>query len=128
MRQPLGPTAVEEVKEEGPNYAALLNVLQTTAEGQSELLRAILPEDLFQLMLLQQSQPQPQNSEPIDLSDPSRINPDRMTYEQLLELEEKMGRVSKGLSTEQVKVFLSDFFFLWKIGLRTEREKPPFRP
>ena len=29
------------------------------------------------------------------------INPDEMTYEELLQLEEKMGKVSKGLSEEQ---------------------------
>lgn len=30
------------------------------------------------------------------------IDPDRMTYEELLELEEKMGKVSKGLPDEQL--------------------------
>lgn len=30
------------------------------------------------------------------------IDPDNMTYEQLLELEEKMGSVSKGLTIEQI--------------------------
>jgi E3 ubiquitin-protein ligase BIG BROTHER-like protein len=29
------------------------------------------------------------------------IDPDQMTYEELLELEEKMGKVSKGISEEQ---------------------------
>ena len=32
-------------------------------------------------------------------------NPDNMTYEQLLELQEKIGFVSKGLSEEDRKVF-----------------------
>ncbi len=40
----------------------------------------------------------------IDLSHPETINVDEMTYEQLLELEEVMGKVSKGLSPEQRKV------------------------
>lgn len=30
------------------------------------------------------------------------IDLDNMTYEEMLELEEKMGSVSKGLSTEQI--------------------------
>jgi hypothetical protein len=30
-------------------------------------------------------------------------NPDNMTYEQLLELQEKIGYVNKGLSTEEIK-------------------------
>ena len=37
---------------------------------------------------------------------PGPINPDTMTYEQLLELEERMGKVSKGLPEEQIKVIL----------------------
>jgi len=32
-------------------------------------------------------------------------NPDNMTYEQLLELQEKIGYVSKGLSEDEKKVF-----------------------
>ncbi len=35
-------------------------------------------------------------------------NPDNMTYEELLELQSKMGYVSKGLSEEQLKV-ISDY-------------------
>lgn len=35
-----------------------------------------------------------------------RVNPDSMTYEQLLELEEKMGKVSQGLSQVQISVYL----------------------
>jgi hypothetical protein len=31
-------------------------------------------------------------------------NPDNMTYEQLLELQDKMGYVSKGISSDQIKV------------------------
>lgn len=36
-----------------------------------------------------------------------QINPDSMTYEQLLELEESIGKVSKGLATSKIKVFLT---------------------
>jgi len=39
----------------------------------------------------------------IDLNNPNTINPDSMTYEQLLELEEKMGKVSRGLTNEEIK-------------------------
>jgi hypothetical protein len=31
------------------------------------------------------------------------IDPDNMTYEELLQLEEKIGKVSKGISEEQYK-------------------------
>jgi len=31
-------------------------------------------------------------------------NPDSMTYEQLMELEEKMGSVSKGFTKQQIRV------------------------
>ena len=37
------------------------------------------------------------HEEPVD---PSNPNPDNMTYEQLLELEENNGKVSKGLTNE----------------------------
>lgn len=43
-------------------------------------------------------------------------NPDQMTYEQILELEEKMGKVDKGLHKKQIDViFLIKFNrkFLW---------------
>lgn len=39
-------------------------------------------------------------------------NPDNMTYEQLLELQEKIGYVSKGLSEDVKKVFLVFYLFL----------------
>jgi hypothetical protein len=38
-----------------------------------------------------------------DIIDQLYPNPDRMTYEQLLELEDKVGNVSKGLSKAQIK-------------------------
>lgn len=47
------------------------------------------------------SQNIPQEDEIIDQICP---NPDNMTYEQLLELEEKMGYVNKGLAPEEIKV------------------------
>jgi hypothetical protein len=34
--------------------------------------------------------------------DPSQINPDRMSYEELLELQDKIGHVNKGLSEQQI--------------------------
>ena len=42
-------------------------------------------------------------------------NPDNMTYEQLLELQEKIGYVSKGLKEEDKKVKKS--FYLKKLNL-----------
>lgn len=40
-------------------------------------------------------------------------NPDNMTYEQLLELQEKIGFVSKGLSQDEKKV---KFFYYFAYG------------
>jgi len=61
-------------------------------------------EEMVQLMLLHEQDLREKNN--IDPTNPSvNINPDTMTYEQLLELEEKMGKVSKGLSAEQISVF-----------------------
>ncbi len=57
-------------------------------------------------MLLMQSG---ENQDPVDLSDPSHINPDAMSYEQLLELEEKMGKVIKGLTPSQIKAISNAF-------------------
>ena len=37
-------------------------------------------------------------------------NPDNMTYEELLELEERMGNVSKGLSEEKIKSLPQEWF------------------
>lgn len=42
-------------------------------------------------------------------------NPDNMTYEQLLELQEKIGYVSKGLSEEDKKVNLICFNLILKL-------------
>lgn len=41
-----------------------------------------------------------------DLIDELCPDPDNMTYEQLLELQEKIGYVNKGLSEEDIKVKL----------------------
>jgi len=64
----------------------------------------MLINQLNQLAVMQMfgptSRPEPQ---PIDLNNPATINPDNMTYEQLLELEEKMGKVSRGLPKEDIK-------------------------
>ena len=35
--------------------------------------------------------------------DPNNPNPDNMTYEQLLEMEEANGKVSKGLNPQQIR-------------------------
>lgn len=36
-------------------------------------------------------------------NDPNFVDTDNMTYEQLLELQEKIGHVSRGLTKEQIK-------------------------
>ena len=45
-----------------------------------------------------------------DIIDQLYPNPDRMTYEQLLELEDKVGNVSKGLSKAQIKKIPNVYF------------------
>jgi hypothetical protein len=45
-----------------------------------------------------------------DIIDQLYPNPDRMTYEQLLELEDKVGNVSKGLSKTQIKKIPNVYF------------------
>jgi hypothetical protein len=79
------------------DYDSLLYDLQQMAHDQPEMVRGVIPEELFRALA---------NSDPanINLNNPSQINPDAMTYEQLLELEERMGKVSKGLTTTQIKV------------------------
>lgn len=47
--------------------------------------------------LLQRAIEESKNDAPID---PNNPNPDQMTYEQLLELEENNGKVSRGLKPE----------------------------
>lgn len=39
-------------------------------------------------------------------------NPDNMTYEQMLELEERNGKVSKGLDPERIKKLRTKYFFI----------------
>lgn len=39
-------------------------------------------------------------------------NPDNMTYEQMLELEERNGKVSKGLDPEKIKKLRTKYFFV----------------
>jgi hypothetical protein len=88
------------------NYPQLLGALQEAAGEQSELLRNLLPEDLFQLMLMHQAQNPGREAGPLNLNDPSHINPDAMSYEQLLQLEEQMGKVTKGLTPAELQVTL----------------------
>jgi len=65
----------------------------------------ILMNQLTQIatMQMQYDRYEQQPNRSIDLNNPHTINPDQMTYEQLLELEEKMGKVSRGLSKEEIK-------------------------
>ena len=43
--------------------------------------------------------------------DPEFVNPDGMSYEQLLELENKIGCVSKGFNKEEMQVCLTKIIF-----------------
>ncbi len=59
-----------------------------------------------------------------DIIDQLYPNPDNMTYEQLLELEEKMGYVNKGLTYDQINVkfifFISKRKFLASHSIEIE--------
>ncbi len=60
--------------------------------------------ELLQMMLLQNEEVEAQRYGGEEGSTGQQVNPDGMSYEQLLELEEKMGKVSKGLSAAQINV------------------------
>ena len=83
------------------DYGALLYELQQMVREQPEVMRAVIPRELFEWLAAHLAE--------IDLSDPSQINPDAMSYEQLLELEEKMGKVSRGLTNTQIKVLKKEY-------------------
>eukprot|EP00826_Nyctotherus_ovalis_P042940 TRINITY_DN4488_c0_g1_i8.p1 TRINITY_DN4488_c0_g1~~TRINITY_DN4488_c0_g1_i8.p1 ORF type:complete len:182 (+),score=31.19 TRINITY_DN4488_c0_g1_i8:117-662(+) len=68
---------------------------RASVAGDSSLTR----EEMMQLMLLHEQDLRDQMEK-----DKNEINPDKMTYEELLELEEQMGKVSKGLNIRQIQV------------------------
>ncbi len=76
--------------------------LQLEAEEREEQ-RAGQLRHMQQLILVQQ-QAAALNSLNEDPESMARIDPDNMTYEQLLELGEKIGSVSKGLTSAQIAV------------------------
>ena len=79
------------------------------------------PEPLFSDMFGQERNPMPQFEDNVYLQEPSNLeediinqlypNPDNMTYEQLLALEEQVGSVSKGLTKNEISV---SFLFFYK--------------
>ena len=72
-------------------------------------------------MFGQERNPMPQFEDNVYLQEPSNLeediinqlypNPDNMTYEQLLALEEQVGSVSKGLTKNEISV---SFLFFYK--------------
>ena len=58
-----------------------------------------------------------QNREENNIINQLYPNPDEMTYEQLLELQEKIGFVSKGISKEEKEVFINIFIFIFLINI-----------
>jgi len=55
-----------------------------------------------------------------DAADPNNPDPDQMTYEQLLELEENNGKVSKGLTKIEIDLIPSK---IWKNPGDTQKEE-----
>ena len=57
-----------------------------------------------EMLLMQNPLPVIQQRRTLDLTNPDCINPDEMSYEQLLELGEMIGKVNKGLTKTQIDV------------------------
>ena len=119
----------EEVKEEVPtiiNLEELAERLHCDASNPDELRSLQLALQLeaeerqeeiaeaqasMQKLLLVQQQDMALRALDNDPESISNVNPDVMTYEQLLELEEKMGSVSKGLNEKAIAVFIHTYTY-----------------
>jgi hypothetical protein len=100
--------SVEEVKEEAPNeaikeYAKKLNYDTSNAEELKSLELALKLEAEDRMMM--ERQLYMQQNEALRAMNNEGVDPESMSYEQLLELEEKIGSISKGLTTEEIQVY-----------------------
>lgn len=99
-QQPNQPMFVEEEEEEAKMGDDELRSLHLAMRYEAEnLLMSRLSQLAALQVLYDRSVPANRN----DLDNPENINPDNMTYEELLQLEERMGKVSRGLQIEQIK-------------------------
>ena len=107
----------EEVKQEVPidNVSELAKKLNCDSTNPDELkslelalkLQAEEQQTMERELLIQQDEAlREMNNQPGEQA----LNPDSMTYEQLLELEEKIGSVSKGLVVKQIEAIPSRMF------------------
>jgi len=86
--------SIEETKMDDNELYSLRLAMRFEAEN-------LLMNRLSQIAALQMLYERP---EPIhDVNNPENINPDNMTYEELLQLEERMGKVSRGLTIDEIK-------------------------
>eukprot|EP01022_Parablepharisma_sp_SALTPOND_P001531 TRINITY_DN106686_c0_g1_i1.p1 TRINITY_DN106686_c0_g1~~TRINITY_DN106686_c0_g1_i1.p1 ORF type:complete len:396 (-),score=6.50 TRINITY_DN106686_c0_g1_i1:66-1157(-) len=92
----------EEVKEEDIlPYSELMSAIRENLLARYSPVLS-MPHDLLSYLLLQNEE----SSSPLNLGEMAQINPDAMSYEQLLELGERIGAVKRGLTPEQIKVQL----------------------
>lgn len=102
---------IEEVKEEMPSeaikeYAKRLNCDSSNAEELRSLELALKLEAEERAMMERQLYIQQNEALRAMDSGTQELDPETMSYEQLLELEEKMGSISKGLTTQEIEVHL----------------------
>lgn len=86
----------EETKMDDNEMRSLRLAMRYEAEN-------LLMSRLSQLAALQVLYDRSEPAHTNNLDNPENINPDNMTYEELLQLEERMGKVSRGLNIEQIK-------------------------
>jgi len=86
----------EEAKMDDNELCSLRLAMRFEAEN-------ILMNRLSQIAALQMLYERPEHTHTNNLDNPENINPDNMTYEELLQLGERMGKVSRGLNIEEIK-------------------------
>lgn len=104
------PEIFEEVKKPNQDISDPENIIMEEEKSPQKIHNGLLHEPLPKSLpfpnILQAPPPEIQVQHiQINPLNPDDINIDEMTYEQLLELEEIIGKVSKGLTNEQINVF-----------------------
>jgi len=99
-RQERSLPAIEETKTDNHENDSDLRSLRLAMRLEAENLLLSQLSQLATLQFFERHNHYEQESHP---ENPDNINPDQMTYEELLQLEERMGKVSKGLKPEEIK-------------------------
>jgi len=86
--------SIEETKIDDNELYSLRLAMRFEAEN-------LLMNRLSQIAALQMLYERPEPTH--DINNLENINPDNMTYEELLQLEERIGKVSRGLTIEDIK-------------------------